>query len=213
MWTYSLYERELFDGGLERIAGVDEAGRGPLAGPVVAAAVVLPPGCVIPGMNDSKKLGSKARMKMASSIRDTALAVGIGIADHIEIDAVNILRASIIAMHRALDALPAPPELALVDGNQFHHAAIPFRTIVAGDACCFSIAAASIIAKVTRDGILDRLDETYPAYGFSRHKGYATAEHIEALRRHGPSPVHRRSFVVKQLTQQFEVFPRNEHEH
>jgi ribonuclease HII len=201
MRAFSLLEQEFFNNGLHSIAGIDEAGRGPLAGPVIAAAVILPGDCLIEGVNDSKKLRPAERKRLAAVIRDMALAVGIGTADHLEIDEINILQASILAMHRAIDALGMRPGMLLVDGNRFWHPTLPFHTVVAGDATCFSIAAASILAKVARDAILDDLDRAYPAYGFARHKGYPTRAHIEALRQHGPSPVHRRSFVVKRLAQ------------
>jgi ribonuclease HII len=199
MRTFSSLERDLFDRNLAPIAGIDEAGRGPLAGPVVAAAVILPAGCTIEGVNDSKTLRTSERNRLAHAIRAAAVSVGVGVADHVEIDALNILHATILAMHRAIEALATKPAFLLVDGNRFSHPSLPFRTVVGGDAACFSIAAASIIAKVTRDGILENLDREYPAYGFARHKGYGTRAHIEALREHGPSPVHRRSFIVKQL--------------
>ena len=201
MRSFSHLELRLFEEGISSFAGVDEAGRGPLAGPVVAAAVILPRSCILPGIDDSKKLTPPRRQLLARAVGEAAVAIGIGIADHEEIDRVNILEATILAMHRAIDNLGIPPRMLLVDGNRFAHPTVPFRTLVGGDARCFSIAAASIVAKVTRDGIMEELDRAHPEYGFARHKGYPTEAHIDALRRHGPSPVHRRSFVVKRLAQ------------
>jgi ribonuclease HII len=206
MRTFSEHERQLFRDGRRLIAGVDEAGRGPLAGPVVAAAVIFPQDLLLEGIGDSKALSAPRRELLAGRIREAALGVGIGMADHDEIDALNILAASILAMHRAVAALPAQPDFLLVDGNRFHHPSIPFATVVRGDATRFSIAAASIIAKVHRDALMEELDRHYPGYGFARNKGYPTALHIEALRSLGRSPVHRRTFVVKRLVEQGTLF-------
>jgi ribonuclease HII len=199
MHTFSPHETRLFAAGVLRLAGVDEAGRGPLAGPVVAAAVVFPRDAVLAGIEDSKTLTAAQRERLARSIRDTALAVGIGEADHREIDEHNILAASILAMHRAVAALAEQPDFLLVDGNRFHHPALPFETVVRGDAVCFSIAAASIVAKTHRDGIMRELDALHPGYGFARNKGYPTRDHVDAIRRLGRSAVHRLSFRVKGL--------------
>lgn len=211
MQSFSNLELRLFEEGIRSFAGVDEAGRGPLAGPVVAAAVVLPRSCILHGIDDSKKLGPSRRQFLAHAIGEAAVAVGIGIASHEEIDRDNILEASIRAMHRAIDDLGDPPRMLLVDGNRFSHPSVPFQTLVGGDARCFCIAAASIIAKVTRDGLMMELEREYPGYGFARHKGYPTAAHIDALRRLGPSPVHRRSFMVKRLAQPCLEFAETSH--
>lgn len=200
MHGFGQIECDLVASGITRFAGVDEAGRGPLAGPVVAAAVMFTPGSRIDGIADSKALTAGQREESAERIRAGALSFGIGLASAAEIDEINILQASFLAMRRAVAAMAEPPEFLLVDGNRFAHDTLPFRTVVKGDAVCFSIAAASILAKVERDAIMLRLDAEYPQYGFARHKGYPTAAHVETLRRHGPSPEHRRSFTVKSLS-------------
>lgn len=177
------------------LAGVDEAGRGPLAGPVVAAAVVLDPARPIAGLADSKKLGATRRERLAEEIRAKALAWALGRADAAEIDQLNILQASLLAMRRAVAALPLTPAKVLVDGNRCPKLACPCEAIVKGDATVPAISAASILAKVARDAELRELHDRYPQYHFARHKGYPTAEHLDALRRHGPCPEHRRSFA------------------
>ena len=186
---------ELPEGAL--LAGVDEAGRGPLAGPVCAAAVILPRGLVINGLNDSKKLTEKKREELYADIRDKAIGYGIAFASVEEIEENNILNATYLAMTRALEQLPVAPDLALIDGNRA--SGIPYRTrcMVKGDASCADIAAASILAKVTRDRLMTELAEQYPGYGFEKHKGYGTAAHYAALRELGPSPIHRMSFLRK----------------
>lgn len=189
------HEQALHAQGIRLIAGVDEAGRGPLAGPVVAAAIILPPGITIPGVDDSKKLSAVRREELFDVILATAVASGVGIVDHDEIDQYNILRATYRAMHAAITALKVVPEHILVDGNRFEGTGIPFTTIIAGDALSQSIAAASVIAKVTRDRLLCDYDRLYPAYGFARHKGYGTAAHRAAIIAHGPCPIHRRTFL------------------
>jgi ribonuclease HII len=176
------------------IAGIDEAGRGPWAGPVVAAAVILDPRRIPLGLDDSKRLKPEIRERLHGEIMAMA-AVGIGIAEVDRIDRDNILAATLWAMRQALEALPLSPALALVDGNRAPALPCPVRTIVRGDAISLSIAAASIIAKVTRDRIMAMLDRAHPGYGFTRHKGYGTAQHAEALARLGPCPIHRRSFA------------------
>lgn len=176
------------------VCGVDEAGRGPLAGSVVAAAVILDPAKPIAGLDDSKKLSEKARDRLAPLIRENALAWAVASADVAEIDQLNILHASMLAMKRAVEALPVAAKMALVDGNRCPPLAIPCRAIVGGDAKVAAIAAASILAKTARDADMLALHERYPQYGFDRHKGYPTAAHVEALQAHGPCPEHRRSF-------------------
>lgn len=193
------FERKYWDAGVRFIAGVDEAGRGPLAGPVVAAAVIFEPGTVIAGVNDSKKLTEKRRDELFAVIRERAVSVGVGVVAHDVIDRINILQASFLAMNKALEQLSVTPERLLVDGNFFRHERYPVENIVKGDARSHSIAAASIIAKVTRDAMMMELHERYPLYGFAQHKGYGTAAHIDAIREHGYSPVHRRSFHVERL--------------
>jgi ribonuclease HII len=190
------FENELHASGVCFVAGVDEAGRGPLAGPVVAAAVILPEGVSIPGVDDSKKLTAAKREALYDVILQSALATGTGIVGHEEIDRINILQATFRAMHQALAALSITPGHVLVDGNRFAGTGIPFSTIVDGDALSHSIAAASIIAKVTRDRLLRDYDRVYPAYGFARHKGYGTAQHRAAILAHGPCPIHRRTFLT-----------------
>ncbi len=181
------------------LAGVDEAGRGPLAGPVVAAAVILPLAAAIDGLDDSKRLGPAARTRLAVQIRTTALAWGLGWADPAEIDALNILGATLLAMRRALLALPIRPSAVQVDGNQAPSTAGlglrgPLTTVVRGDASHAAIAAASILAKTWRDAFMVAADAREPGYGFARHKGYGTPQHLQALWRQGPCPLHRRSF-------------------
>ena len=183
------------------IAGVDEAGRGPLAGPVVAAAVILDPLNPIPGLNDSKKLSAKRRDALAVEIRAKALAWSVAEASVEEIDRINILQASLLAMRRAVEGLKIQPETALIDGNRCPQLACPAEAVVGGDGKVASIAAASILAKTVRDAGMLVLHAEYPMYGFDRHMGYPTALHLQALREHGPSPVHRRSYApVAQLS-------------
>lgn len=187
-------ERELWRRGVERIAGVDEAGVGPLAGPVVAAAVILPPEIPLRGIDDSKRLRPAVRLRLAEEIRACALGVGVGIVSAEEVDRLNVYRAALEAMRRAVEALPHLPEQLLVDARHIPGLRIPQMSIVKGDARSYSIAAASIIAKVTRDGLMRALDGEYPQYGFAKHMGYGTADHLLALERYGPCPAHRRSF-------------------
>ena len=195
-------ERALRARGIFLVAGVDEAGRGPLAGPVVAAAVILTEDCAIEGLNDSKKLTAKKREHFHTILTLRAdIHWGIGQADVGEIDSLNILRATHLAMARAVAALPRKPDHALVDGLPVRGLPVPHTALVAGDTLSLSIAAASILAKVTRDRLMTALDAEYPQYGFARHKGYGVREHLEALRSHGPSPVHRRSFQPVAQTQ------------
>lgn len=177
------------------ICGVDEAGRGPLCGPVVAAAVILDPARPIPGLADSKKLSEGKRDRLAVEIRAHAMAWAVAEASVEEIDRLNILQASLLAMQRAVAGLALPPTEAWVDGNRCPALSIPVRAIVGGDALEPAISAASILAKTVRDALLVELDRTYPQYGLAAHKGYPTAAHLAALRRHGPAPIHRRSFA------------------
>ena len=177
------------------VAGVDEAGRGPLAGPVVAAAVILDPKRRIRGLADSKVLSPERRDELAILIRERSVAWATGSADVDEIDRINIFHATMLAMSRAIAALPVAPEEALIDGNACPALACRVRAIVKGDRDVKAISAASIIAKTTRDALLRELDKVYPAYGFAQHKGYGTPEHLAALERHGPCAIHRRSFA------------------
>ena len=178
-------------------AGVDEAGRGPLAGPVCAAAVILPPNAEIPGLNDSKKLSDKKRRELYPIIKEQAIAYGIAFADHSEIDEINILQATYLAMERAINKLSVKPELALIDGNRAKDFGIPVQTVVHGDSLSASIAAASVLAKVTRDDLMLQMAEEYPGYGFEIHKGYGTKAHYAALTEKGPCPIHRMTFLKK----------------
>lgn len=194
------YEQKYWSHGILHIAGVDEAGRGPLAGPVVASAVIFEQGVMIHGVNDSKKLTEKKREELFHTIHEKALAIGIGIVSHEVIDRINILQASFLAMNKALQQLNLTPQQLLVDGNFFRHETYPVENIIKGDSLSHSIAAASIVAKVTRDAFMRELHELYPQYGFAKHKGYGTRAHIEAIQKHGYCPVHRRSFHVDALT-------------
>ena len=189
------YEAQAWRTGLSRIAGIDEAGRGPLAGPVVAAAVVIAPDRRIKGLCDSKVLPPEKREALFAIIHERAIAVGVGIVDHLTIDRINILEATRVAMMQALAGLTLIPELVITDFVKLRECPCPQRNLVDGDARCATVAAASIIAKVTRDRLMRALDAEYPVYGFAKHKGYATAEHIAAIDRHGLCPLHRRSFV------------------
>ena len=183
--------------GLQVICGVDEAGRGPLAGPVCAAAVILPEHLRIPGLTDSKKLTDKKRRELFPIIQEQAIAYGIGLASEAEIDEINILQATFLAMGRALEQLRVRPEIALIDGNRETDFGLPVKTVVKGDSLSANIAAASILAKVTRDTIMVDLAKQYPEYGFEIHKGYGTKAHYEALRTYGPCPIHRKTFLKK----------------
>lgn len=194
LWTL---ENEIYDSGVTLLCGVDEAGRGPLAGPVCAAAVRLPRGLVIEGLNDSKKLTEKKREALYDVICEKAESFGIAFASVEEIEELNILGATMRAMNRAIAQIAPAPELALIDGNRSAGIEVPARCVVKGDATCADIAAASILAKVTRDRLMLQLAEEYPQYGFEQHKGYGTAAHYAALREFGPSPVHRPSFLRK----------------
>lgn len=189
------YENEAEAEGFSIVCGIDEAGRGPLAGPVCAAAVILPKGCVIEGVNDSKKLTEKKREALFDIIKEKALAYSIAVADEKEIDEVNILQATYLAMRRAFEGLEIKPDMALVDGNRDPILGIPTKTIVKGDANSMSIAAASILAKVTRDRFMLEMDEKYPEYQFAKHKGYGTKLHYEMLAKYGVSEIHRKTFL------------------
>ena len=194
MWEI---ENSLYSNGFQVICGVDEAGRGPLAGPVCAAAVILPMGLEIPGLTDSKKLTDKKRRELFPIIKEQALAYGIGLASHEEIDEINILQATYLAMERALAQLNMKPDIALIDGNRAKDFGLPVRTVVKGDSLSANIAAASVLAKVTRDDLMLELAQSYPQYGFEVHKGYGTKAHYEALREHGASNIHRKTFLKK----------------
>ena len=183
--------------GLQVICGVDEAGRGPLAGPVCAAAVILPEHLQIPGLTDSKKLTDKKRRELFPLIQEQAVAFGIGLASEAEIDEINILQATFLAMRRALEQLSIRPDLVLIDGNRETDFGLPVKTVVKGDSLSANIAAASILAKVTRDNLMLEQAKQYPQYGFEIHKGYGTKAHYDALRQYGPCPIHRRSFLKK----------------
>ena len=189
------YEEEAFADGCTYVAGLDEVGRGPLAGPVVTAAVVIDKDFAIEGINDSKKLSAKKRDLLFDAIMEDAIAVQFGIIGHQEIDEINILNATKKAMTMAVHALPIPPDRLLVDALRLEEIAIPQKAIVKGDAKSIAIAAASIVAKVKRDAMMVMYDAVYPAYGFAKNKGYGTAAHIQALKQHGPCPIHRTSFI------------------
>lgn len=195
LWNY---EHAAFAEGYRLVCGVDEAGRGPLAGPVCAAAVILPHDLEIEGLNDSKKLTDKRRRALYDIITEQSLAYGIAFASEQEIDEINILQATFLAMRRAVEQLQLRPDLALVDGNREpDFGAIPVKTIVRGDSLSANIAAASILAKVTRDRFMEEQDALYPQYGFALHKGYGTQAHYAALREYGTCPIHRRTFLKK----------------
>lgn len=190
-------EDSFYKEGYSVICGVDEAGRGPLAGPVCASAVILPPHLTIPGLDDSKKLSDKRRRELFPVIQEQALAYGIGFADEKEIDSINILQATFLAMKRALAQLQILPDLALIDGNRKTDFGLPVHTVVHGDALSANIAAASILAKVSRDNLMLELAEKYPQYSFEVHKGYGTKLHYAALSEYGPCEIHRMSFLKK----------------
>ncbi len=194
LWTL---ENEIYNEGFTLLCGVDEAGRGPLAGPVCAAAVMLPRGHVIEGLNDSKKLTEKRREELYDVIRSESVSYGIAFASVEEIETLNILGATFLAMNRAIKQLSPAPELALIDGNRTKGIEVPARCVVKGDSKCADIAAASVLAKVTRDRYMLEMAEKYPQYHFEQHKGYGTTLHYAALREFGPSPIHRMSFLKK----------------
>ena len=194
MWEI---ENRYFAEGITVVCGVDEAGRGPLAGPVCAAAVILPPNLEILGLTDSKKLSDKRRRELYPVIMEQAVAYGIGLASHEEIDQINILQATFLAMERALEQLRVRPDLVLIDGNRKKDFGIPAETVVKGDSLSASIAAASVLAKVTRDDVMIAMAQENPGYGFEIHKGYGTKAHYDALRTLGPSPIHRMTFLKK----------------
>ena len=189
------YENMKYAEGYTAVCGTDEAGRGPLCGPVVAAAVILPRNVEIEGLNDSKKLTEKKRGKLFDIIKEKAVAYAIAEASPAEIDEINILNASMLAMKRAIEALPVKADFALIDGNCSRGFDIPTETVVKGDAKSASIAAASILAKVTRDRQCAELDKLYPEYGIAKHKGYPTKDHMDAVRKYGPSPIYRMTFL------------------
>ena len=188
-------EKEKMSEGYKSICGCDEAGRGPLCGPVVAAACILPAGLVLEGLNDSKKLTPKKRDLLFDAIRENAIAYAIAEASVEEIDELNILEATLLAMRRAIEGLSVKADFALIDGNVDRDFPIPARAVIHGDAISPSIAAASILAKVTRDRQCIELDRAYPQYGIAKHKGYGTKVHMDALREYGPAPIHRKQFI------------------
>lgn len=194
MWEI---EENCFAQGYSLICGVDEAGRGPLAGPVCAAAVILPRNLKLPGLNDSKKLTDKKRRELFPLIKEQAVSYGIGFASQQEIDEINILQATFLAMQRAIDQLQVRPDLALIDGNRQKDFGVAARTVVKGDSLSASIAAASVLAKVSRDDVMLQMAERYPQYGFDIHKGYGTKAHYASLTEYGPSPIHRMTFLKK----------------
>jgi ribonuclease HII len=191
------YEKKLWSSGFNNVAGIDEAGRGPLAGPVVAASVILPVDYFNNEINDSKKLTLKKREKLFDVITHDALSYGIGVVDNFEIDRINILQATMKAMQISINNLEIKPDYILVDGNHFFNCEIDYQLIIKGDSKSLSIAAASILAKVTRDRLMDYFTVDYPEYNFSKHKGYGTKEHIHLIKKFGKSPIHRKSFLVK----------------
>lgn len=194
----SEYEKKCYNDGYKYIAGIDEAGRGPLAGPVVAAAVILPKDCLIEGVNDSKKLSESKREKLYTEITEKAIAWGVGVVDNNTIDELNILNATRRAMHTAVETLQVKPDYILIDAEKkVDTNGIPYLPIIKGDALSISIAAASIIAKVTRDRMMYEYDEIFPMYGFGKHKGYGTKAHIEAIKENGICIIHRKSFCEK----------------
>ena len=194
MWEI---ENSYFQQGISLICGVDEAGRGPLAGPVCAAAVILPPNLEIAGLDDSKKLTDKRRRELFPLIKEKAVAYGIAMVDHSKIDEINILQATLLAMEQAIAQLSVKPDLALIDGNRDKNFGVPSRTVIHGDSLSASIAAASVLAKVSRDDYMLQMAQEYPQYGFDVHKGYGTKAHYAALTTHGPSAIHRMSFLKK----------------
>lgn len=193
------FENNLKAKGYKYIAGVDEAGRGPLAGPVYAAAVILPDNCDIEGINDSKKLTEKKREKLYDEIIEKAVAWSVSAVDEKVIDEINILNATHLAMNNAVNSLQIKPDYVIIDGNSIKNMTLPHETVVKGDAKCFSIAAASILAKVSRDRYITQLAEQYPEYGFEKHKGYGTKAHYAALEEYGITPIHRKTFLKKLL--------------
>lgn len=199
LYEMEAIERGLRENGYNFIAGVDEAGRGPLAGPVYAAAVILPSGCIIEGLNDSKKLSEKNREKLYDIIIDKAVSYSVQSVCEAVIDEVNILNAVFIAMNKAVQSLNPPPDYVLVDGNRIKDMKFPCETVVKGDSKSINIAAASILAKVSRDRYIKEISDKYPEYNFAKHKGYGTKEHIEVLKKLGPCEIHRKSFLKKIL--------------
>ncbi len=191
------FEISAMNNGFKSVCGVDEAGRGPLAGPVYAAAVILPAGTEIEGLNDSKKLSEKKREELFDIINSVALSISVGVATETEIDKINILNATFLAMKRAVEGLEIPADYAIIDGNRAPSLKIPTETVVKGDGKVMSVAAASIIAKVSRDRFMLKMAEEYPEYQFEKHKGYGTRLHYEMIEKYGISPIHRKSFLKK----------------
>ncbi len=199
LYCLSEYERKLWQSGIGLVAGIDEVGRGPIAGPVVAAAVILPPGCLLPGVNDSKKLSAKKRYALEPQIKQAALAWAVGAVGVYDIDRYNILEAAKLAMLKAVRRLPVQPQHLLIDAARLEGCALPQTSIIKGDAKSISIGAASILAKCHRDRMMEIYDELYPGYNLGKHAGYPTREHKQAVWALGQSPIHRKSFVLKPL--------------
>lgn len=191
------FEEKAWQNGYSAVCGVDEAGRGPLAGPVCAAAVILPAGIVIEGLNDSKKLSEKKREALFDIIAENAVSWSVSLVDEKTIDEINILQATYRAMRQAVEGLPQPADFAYIDGNRMEALDLPYECVVSGDAHIPSVAAASVVAKVTRDRLMCDFAVRYPVYGFERHKGYGSRAHHEALLQYGPCPIHRRTFLKK----------------
>jgi len=191
------FDEQYYNKGYSLICGIDEAGRGPLAGPVAAGAVILPRGCKILYVNDSKKLSEKRREELSERIKEEAIAFSVAMVDNRRIDEINILQATYEAMRKAVESLKVKPDFLLVDGMAFPGSPVSMEPVVKGDALSFSVAAASILAKVARDRLMRDYDVAYPEYGYAKHKGYGTAAHMEAIRKYGPSPIHRKSFITR----------------
>lgn len=197
MKSFQLIEKKLFERGYQLIAGTDEAGRGPLAGPVVAATVIFPPNIIIEGIEDSKKINANEREKLAEEIKTKALSYSVSVIDHNLIDELNILHASLLAMKQAIERLKVNPDFVLVDGKFSPDISIPVKSIVKGDSKCFTIAAASILAKTYRDNLMREYSKEYPEYNFQKNKGYPTSDHIQAILRFGHCEIHRKTFMKK----------------
>lgn len=203
MKSFQLIEKKLFERGFQLIAGTDEAGRGPLAGPVVAAAVIFPPDVIIEGIEDSKKINAKEREKLAKEIQTKAIAYSISVIDHNLIDELNIFRASLLAIKQAIERLKVTPDFILVDGKFSPDISIPVKSIVKGDSKCFTIASASILAKTYRDSLMREYSKEYPKYNFQKNMGYPTLDHIQAILKFGHCEIHRKTFLKKIYERRF----------